>query len=71
MRTALDLLAPSFQVSRDGGVYERMLAKAQADQTINIGSKADQERLYSDFIKPVLQRGERINAQKQGGAPKL
>ncbi|GAA5923231.1 hypothetical protein JCM3775_007473 [Rhodotorula graminis] len=43
----------------DGSVYERMLAKARADTELNLGTKADQERLYRDYIKPVLERGKR------------
>jgi len=29
----------------DGKVYERMLAKAQADEELNVGTKAEQQRL--------------------------
>jgi len=30
----------------DGQVYEKMLKKAQDDEELNVGSKADQQRLY-------------------------
>ncbi|GAA5870580.1 hypothetical protein JCM3774_003713 [Rhodotorula dairenensis] len=58
-------------VPRDGAVYERMLEKAKADEQLNIGSRADQKRLYADYIKPVLQRGQRINAKRAPNASRL
>jgi hypothetical protein len=36
-------------------VYERMLAKAKADEKLNIGEAADQKRLYAEYIKPELE----------------
>ncbi|GAA5931019.1 uncharacterized protein JCM15063_002522 [Sporobolomyces koalae] len=45
----------------DGKVYERMLEKAQADEEHNVGTQADQERLYRDYIKPILERGRRLS----------
>ena len=59
------LLLPPLSLSRaqvgnaDGAVYERMLAKAKADEELNLGTKAEQERLYREYIKPVLERGKR------------
>ncbi|GAA6043197.1 hypothetical protein JCM8097_000317 [Rhodosporidiobolus ruineniae] len=58
----LDSVAGRF----DGNVYELMLAKAKADEALNVGSKAQQERLYREYIRPVLQRGKRM-----GGGAKL
>ncbi|GAA5824781.1 hypothetical protein JCM5353_004441 [Sporobolomyces roseus] len=45
----------------DGKVYERMLAKAQADEELNVGTKAEQQRLFQDYIKPILERGRRLS----------
>ncbi|GAA5846862.1 hypothetical protein JCM3766R1_004678 [Sporobolomyces carnicolor] len=45
----------------DGQVYERMLRKAQADEEHNVGSKAEQQRLFQDYIKPILERGRRLS----------
>ncbi|GAA5987487.1 hypothetical protein JCM5350_003098 [Sporobolomyces pararoseus] len=45
----------------DGQAYERMLKKAQADEELNVGSKAEQQRLYQDYIKPILERGRRLS----------
>jgi hypothetical protein len=59
------------QVARDGAVYERMLAKAKADEKLNIGEAADQKRLYAEYIKPVLQRGRRINAHQGKNSARL
>ncbi|TKA50277.1 hypothetical protein B0A53_06349 [Rhodotorula sp. CCFEE 5036] len=58
-------------VARDGAVYERMLAKAKADEKLNIGEAADQKRLYAEYIKPVLQRGRRINAHQGKNSARL
>ncbi|GAA5903142.1 uncharacterized protein JCM6883_002709 [Sporobolomyces salmoneus] len=45
----------------DGRVYERMLEKAQADEKLNVGSKANQARLFQEYIKPILERGRRLS----------
>ena len=45
-----------------------MLAKAKADEKLNIGEAADQKRLYNEYIEPVLQRGRRINARQERSA---
>ncbi|GAA6011611.1 hypothetical protein JCM10207_002678 [Rhodosporidiobolus poonsookiae] len=49
----------------DGGVYERMLERAKADEALNIGDKTAQERLYREYIRPILQRGRRL--MEEGG----
>ncbi|GJN93945.1 hypothetical protein Rhopal_007004-T1 [Rhodotorula paludigena] len=51
-----------------GGVYEAMLSKAQADEQLNIGDKAEQERLYREYIRPILERGRRLNGRNADGA---
>ncbi len=48
-----------------------MLAKAKADEKLNIGEAADQKRLYNEYIEPVLQRGRRINARQGKNVPRL
>ncbi|BGP43365.1 hypothetical protein JCM10449v2_007397 [Rhodotorula kratochvilovae] len=42
-----------------GEVYERMLARARRDDELNTGGKEERERLYREYIKPVLERGRR------------
>ncbi|GAA5989874.1 hypothetical protein JCM10908_002357 [Rhodotorula pacifica] len=58
-------------VAHDGAVYERMLEKAKADEKLNAGDKADQKRLYTEYIKPVLRRGQRINAKQDKTSSRL
>lgn len=48
-----------------------MLAKAKADEKLNIGEAADQKRLYAEYIEPVLQRGRRINARQGKNGARL
>ncbi|CEQ41721.1 SPOSA6832_03472, partial [Sporobolomyces salmonicolor] len=45
----------------DGGVYERMLDKAQADEQLNLGTVEHQQRLYKEYIRPILERGRRLS----------
>lgn len=45
-----------------------MLSKAQADEQLNIGDKAEQERLYREYIRPILERGRRLNGRSADGA---
>ncbi|GAA5881626.1 hypothetical protein JCM16303_005516 [Sporobolomyces ruberrimus] len=45
----------------DGQVYEKMLKKAQDDEELNVGTKAEQQRLFQDYLKPILDRGRRLS----------
>ncbi|GAA5967039.1 hypothetical protein JCM21900_003631 [Sporobolomyces salmonicolor] len=45
----------------DGGVYECMLEKAQADEQLNLGTGEHQQRLYKEYIRPILERGRRLS----------
>ncbi|GAA6008466.1 hypothetical protein JCM11491_004489 [Sporobolomyces phaffii] len=45
----------------DGQVYERMLKKAQDDEHLNVGTKAEQQRLFTEYLKPILDRGRRLS----------
>ncbi|BGP34663.1 hypothetical protein JCM10296v2_006485 [Rhodotorula toruloides] len=55
--------------NHDGAAYERMLEKAKADEEQNIGSKAEQERMYREYIRPILERGRKLTGG--GGDAKL
>ncbi|GAA5876874.1 hypothetical protein JCM1840_002687 [Sporobolomyces johnsonii] len=45
----------------DGAVYERMLEKAQADEQLNVGTVEHRQRLYREYIRPILERGRRLS----------
>ncbi|GAA6046781.1 hypothetical protein JCM3770_005640 [Rhodotorula araucariae] len=51
-----------------GEVYERMLARARADDALNTGGAHERERLYRDYIRPVLERGRKRMARGTGAA---
>ncbi|GAA5888817.1 hypothetical protein JCM5296_005002 [Sporobolomyces johnsonii] len=53
----LDTVAGNF----DGAVYERMLEKAQADEELNVGTVEHRQRLYREYIRPILERGRRLS----------
>ncbi|GAA6059945.1 hypothetical protein JCM10212_003085 [Sporobolomyces blumeae] len=44
----------------DGRVYERMLEKAQKDEELNVGNKEQQQQLYREYIRPILERGRNL-----------
>ncbi|KAK4053613.1 hypothetical protein OIO90_003852 [Microbotryomycetes sp. JL221] len=45
----------------DGAAYETMLARVKADIDANVGDESARKRMYTEHIKPILERGKRLS----------